>query len=153
MKLFANLGLAAALLLAGPSIVLAQGGNMNAGGNTNSGMGASAASDASGGQSYGAVISMVKTGSVPSTELITATPTINVVLLSSLKTSGADNAAALDAALQSSAAAQDSLHKAVSANNSIMAKLQATNATLTADDVIAIDVHDDGVNVYVDDRK
>lgn len=163
MKTTLKLGLSAAFFAATSALAMAQGAsvNVNAGGNANAGpkvdvgtevhgnAGGNGKANAGGNSAntYGALISSLRTGVEVNFADVTSDSNITIRTLSSLQGEGAENAQALDNFLDDAALAD--LRADVAANAAIMAQLGA----FTPDDVVAVTTAADGsVIVYVDDR-
>lgn len=103
---------------------------------------------------YGAVISNLRTDAASSMDLSSTTSEsdISIIKLSDLKGQGAENAKALDKAIAANQSTEAALQTKIASNDAITAKLSADN--LTAQDVVAVKTSADGsVTLYVDDRS
>jgi hypothetical protein len=130
-------------------------GNANANNSgSNADAGGKAAANVSGGNSdntYGSVISSIKSSSTVDLTGITDESKVSIVLVSSLQGNAATEASALDNALTANASGLTTLHSSIEANAAIKAKLGAGGYSV--DDVVAVSSGVDGsVTIYVDDR-
>ena len=98
---------------------------------------------------YGQIISAIQAGKSADLTTITATSTINLVLVSDVKANGDANA--LDNALKKNADAAATLKANVDTNATLKAKV--TEAGYTTDQVVAVLANDDGsFTVVINDQ-
>jgi len=109
----------------------------------------SAAEEPGGKVNYGQVISALQAGKSADLTAITATSTINIVLVSDLKANGDTNA--LDNALKKNSGAVATLKASIDTNATLKAKV--TGAGYTTDQVVAVLANDDGsFTVVINDQ-
>jgi hypothetical protein len=114
---------------------------------------ASGADKGASGETYGAVISSIRSGSSADVDLssVEDSEDVNIVMLSSLKGKAASRANALDQALAANKTARTKLQAEIEDNDAISSKLEADH--FTSKEVVAVKTSADGtVTVYVDDR-
>lgn len=122
------------------------GVNVDAG----AGAGAGVSVDAVGTPSFSSLITALNAGSSVDFSAVTETTEIRIVKLSTLEGSDEDQTA-LDAALQTNAAARTTLQSNLEGNAIIKSKLDAEG--VTAGDALAVSSEADGsLVIYIDDR-
>jgi hypothetical protein len=140
----------------GNSVETNAGGNAAGSVNNNAGGNANASANASGGAqgnlNYGSIISDLRTSSATTADVqafVEGDTEVNIVTLSELRGNAAENASALDQAVNAQTAALADLRVAIAANAVIMAELDA--AGYTADQVVAVTTSAEGdVTLVVD---
>jgi hypothetical protein len=156
MHTIAKLGLAAALLVGGATVTIAEDAAAGAKAGVKAGTAVDATTTGSvGTQNYGSLISSLQAGTTADLTAFNESSTVSCVGVSSLQ--GGGDAAALDNALTQNEANVTSLRSSIEGNAELMTKLETTCAAsipdFTVQDIISVETGADGAfTFYVDDR-